>query len=65
MALQLLRESYTGFSESTTIDTRLDRVLNALLSIEVTLWGIVSDVRLKQLLKAFIPIDDTLKFSLS
>ena len=59
MALQSLRESYCGLSLSTLIDVRPLQPLMASCSIDVTLFGILMEVR-PLLEKANWPMDVTL-----
>ena len=48
IALQLFRESYTGFPFSTVMEVRMEQPLKAKVSIEVTLLGMVTEVRPEQ-----------------
>ena len=48
IALQLSRESYTVLPFSTDMDVRPEQAPKELASIEVTLLGMVTDVRLEQ-----------------
>ena len=52
MALQLSRESYTVFPSSTTMDVKPLQNSKAKSPIDVTLEGIVNDVKPLQLEKA-------------
>ena len=60
IALQLLRESYTIFPFSTTIEVRPEQLEKAELSMDVTLVGMVTEVRPEQDWKAEPPMDVTL-----
>jgi hypothetical protein len=60
IALQLSRESYVVFPSSTIIEVRALHPLYAVLSMFVTLLGIVIEVRALQYWKAFIPMFVTL-----
>ena len=59
MALQLFRESYTVFPESTTICPKLLQLENALFLILVTEFGMIIEVRPEQELKAYCPMEVT------
>ena len=56
MALQLSRESYTGFSASTTICSKLLQLENTLLAMEFTVFGMFIEVRDRQLANAYSPM---------
>ena len=60
MALQLSRESYFVFPNSTLIDVKPLQPAKALSPMLVTLSGMVMEVRALQLLKASIPMLVTL-----
>ena len=60
IALHLLRESYLGLVSSTLIDVSPLQPEKALLSIDVTLLGMVSDVRPLQPEKAELTMNVTL-----
>ena len=60
IALQLFRESYTGFPSSTTIEVKPEQPLKALSPMLVTLLGIVTEVKPEQKKKAALPMLVTL-----
>ena len=60
IALQLSRESYTGLSGLTTIDSNEEQPLNASYPTEVTLSGITIDSNEEQPMNALYPIEVTL-----
>ena len=61
MALQFSRESYTALPSSTTIEVRFPlQLLKTLFPSEVTLLGMVIEVRLLQPSNALSPIEVTL-----
>ena len=60
IALQLSRESYTGFPSFTTIDVRRLQPMKASSPMLVTLFGISIDVRRLQPMKASSPMLVTL-----
>ena len=60
IALQLLRESYTGLPFSTTMETRLEQLRNAFFPMLVRLLGIIIEVRPEQYPNAHSPMFVTL-----
>ena len=60
IALQLLRESYTGLPFSTTMETRLEQLRNASFPMLVRLLGIIIEVRPEQYPNAHSPMFVTL-----
>ena len=60
MALQLLRESYSGFLSATIMDIRASQPAKTDFPILVTPWGIAMDIRLLQHAKAYSSIFVTL-----
>ena len=60
MALQLLRESYIVLPSSTTIEAKLLHPEKALVPMDVTLLGMVTEVKPLQRAKVASPMDVTL-----